>query len=191
MNHQLGIVRYFICTFAALTIAGCTDANPTVSALKTIENFELKSPQIVTSSLNSISVQATCSVFITDVDVSFDNGSTWMTALTYDSATNFSCSTNKSFQMTLSNSKAPWSGMTVTAGQTLNVKYRARTRTNTYVTKDLQVLYNPGLSISQETLVGGRISQTGTGLQLRSRVRFQEQEIATGSGMILRGRILQ
>lgn len=192
MNHQNGIARYFLGSFAALIIAGCTDANPKVTALKTIENFELKSPQIVTSDLTTISVAATCSPFVTGVELSFDDGATWMEPTTYDGATAFACPTLRSFQMTLSNSKAPWNGMTITAGQTLTVKYRARTRTNTYVTKDLKVLFNPGLSISQETLVGSRLTQTGTDLQLRSRARFQAQAVSTGSnGVTIRGRILQ
>ncbi|MFS4459539.1 hypothetical protein [Bdellovibrio sp. HCB2-146] len=196
MNHLQGIVRYMVGSFAALTICGCTDANPQLSALKTMETFELKSPQIVTSDLSSISVSAICSNFITDIELSFDSGTTWMQSLAYDPATNFACQTNRDFQMTLSNSKAPWNGMTITTGQTLNVKFRARARTGTYITKDLQVLFSPGLRISQEALVGSGMNQSGTNggttYHMRSRARFQEQSVATGSnGLTLRGRILQ
>lgn len=196
MNHKKGRVRYFVGSFAALIFCGCTDANPQLSALKSMETFELKSPQIVTSDLSSISVNATCSTFITDIELSFDDGTTWMQSLAYDSGANFACQTNKEFGMTLSNNKAPWNGMTISVGQTLNVKYRARARTGTYITKDLQVLFSPGLRLSQEALVGSRLAQSGTNggttLHLRSRVRFQDQNVATGSnGLTLRGRILQ
>ena len=192
MVWQLRTARHF---FSLLLLAfflnACTDANPQVSQLKNLENFDLMSPQIATSDLTAISVVAKCSAFITGVEVSFDSGATWINSNAYDPASTMNCGTTKEFKITLSQTKAPWSTMGIAAGTNLPVQFRAHSRMGTEVLRNLQVLFTRGVSSSQETLIGGQLVQTGTGIRLRSRLRFQKQDVATGGGFILRGRIAQ
>lgn len=180
----------FIC--GATFLSACTDATPEVSFLAFPQTFELLSPQIATANLNSITVKGSCSSFITDIDLSFDGGTTWMALTAYDAASLTECATAKTFSVTLSNSKAPWNGMTITAGQVLAVKFRAHSSaTAAELLASLTINYNPAISISQETLVGSSLAQSGGSFNLHSRVRYQQQEIATGGVYILKGRILQ
>ena len=192
MNSWNHFVRH---TFSILLLAfilnACTDANPKVSQLKNLENFDLTAPQIATADLTAVSVVAKCSSFITTVDVSFDNGATWTPSTAYDATSTTNCSTTKEFKITLSQTKVPWSGMGITAGTTLPVRFRGNSRMGTQLIRDLNVLFTPGVTASQEVLIGGQLVQTGTGYKMRSRARFQNQNVATGGGLILRGRISQ
>jgi hypothetical protein len=182
-------------TFSVLILAfilnACTDADPKVSQLKSLENFDLTTPQIVTADLMAVSVVAKCSAFITSVDVSFDSGVTWTNANAYDATSVLSCATTKEFKITLSQMKAPWSSMGITAGTTLPVQFRAHSRMGTEILRNLNILFTPGATTSQEVLIGGQLVQTGTGLKMRSRARFQQQSVVTGGGLILKGRISQ
>jgi hypothetical protein len=81
--------------------------------------------------------------------------------------------------------------MGITSGTNLPVQFRAHSRVGTQLTRNLSVLFTAGATSSQEVLIGSQRVQTGTGLQLRSRLRFQKQDVATGGGYILRGRIAQ
>jgi hypothetical protein len=192
MNSLHHLVRH---TFSVLVLAfilnACTDADPKVSQLKNLENFDLTTPQIATSDLTAVSVVAKCSAFITSVDVSLDGGASWTDALAYDPTSTVNCTTTKEFKMTLSQTRAPWSAMAITAGTTLPVQFRAHSRMGTQILRNLNVLFTPGVTTSQEVLIGGKLVQTGTGLQMRSRARFQQQSVATGGGLILKGRISQ
>jgi hypothetical protein len=192
MNSLHHLVRH---TFSVLVLAfilnACTDADPKVSQLKNLENFDLTTPQIATSDLTAVAVVAKCSAFITSVDVSLDGGASWTDALTYDPTSTVNCTTTKEFKITLSQTRAPWSAMAITAGTTLPVQFRAHSRMGTQILRNLNVLFTPGVTTSQEVLIGGKLLQTGTGLQMRSRARFQQQSVATGGGLILKGRISQ
>lgn len=185
VRHTLSIL------LLAFILSACTDANPKVSQLKNLESFDLTAPQIATADLTAVSVVAKCTSFITSVDVSFDAGATWMNATAYDATSAVNCGTSKEFSITLSQSKAPWSSMGITAGTILPVQFRANSRMGTQILRDLNVLFTPAATTSQEVLVGGQLVQTGTGLQMRSRARFQQQSVATGGGFVLRGRISQ
>lgn len=175
----------------AFVLNACTDAVPKVSQLKNLENFDLTSPQISTADLTTVSVVAKCSAYITGVELSFDAGVTWSNATAYDAASTLDCNNSKEFKITLSQTKAPWASMSIPGGTTLPVKFRATSRMGTQITRDLQVLFTPGSTKSQEILVGSQLEQTGAGLKLKSRLRFQKQEVATGGGYVLHGRISQ
>lgn len=192
MELRLRTARHlYTILFLAFTLSACTDANPKVSQLKNLESFDLTTPQIATADLTAVSVVAKCSSFITSVDVSFDAGATWMSATAYDATSTLNCGTTKEFKITLSQQKAPWSAMGITAGTILPVQFRGNSRMGKKILRDLNVLFTPPATTSQEVLVGGQIVQTGTGLRMRSRARFQQQSVATGGGLILRGRISQ
>jgi hypothetical protein len=191
MNSVKRILTIAIISGAAF-LSACTDAKPEVSFLAFPQTFELLSSQIATASLTSITVKGSCSSFITGIDLSFDAGTTWTTLADYDASSLIECATTKTFSVTLSNSKSPWNGMTISAGQALAVKFRAHSSaTAAELIASLTINYNPAVSISQETLVGSSLAQSGGSFNLHSRVRYQQQEIATGGAYILKGRIAQ
>lgn len=168
---------------------GCTDANPKVSALRALDQFDFKKNFVVTADLNSVPLQATCSRFIDHVDVSFDNGTTWTNTSSYDATSQFDCG-NSNYAVTLSNSKSPWNGMSFSNGQVVNVKFRALSRAGFFVYRDISIKYTPSATIRQEVLVGAATSKAA-GLVLKGRLRAQKQSIASGGSFIIRGRILE
>lgn len=170
-------------------LSACTDASPTVSVLRSIENLEFEPNHVVTSSLSSVPLQAQCASFIGNIEMSLDNGVTWINPTSYDSNAPSVC-TNGKFNISLSNLKAPWSALSITPGQTLKVKFRAQPRPNNYFHKEVTVLYSPASARSQEVLVGGA-EQAGGGYRLKSRLRAQQQHLATGAGFRIQGRITE
>ncbi|QDK38228.1 hypothetical protein [Bdellovibrio sp. NC01] len=174
---------------SCLFVAACTDANPNVAALRALDDFDFRKNFIVASDLLSVPLQAKCSAYVDRVDVSFDGGVTWTNTATYDTSSLLKCG-SADYSVTLSNSKAPWSSMTFTTGQTVVVQFRAHTRANSYIYRDISVKYTPSATIRQEVLAGSG-SASGSGYKLTGRLRAQKQTVATGSGVILRGRILE
>ncbi len=182
-------VRY-LCLFLSLFIyVGCSDANPKVSTLRALDEFDFKKNFVVAADLSSVPLQAKCSRFIDHVDVSFDNGITWTNTSSYDTSSQFDCP-NSNYAVTLSNSKSPWNSMSFTNGQVVNVKFRAMSRAGFYVYRDISVKYTPSATIRQEVLVGAGTS-SATNIVLKGRVRAQKQTVATGGSFIVRGRILE
>lgn len=173
----------------ASAMVGCSDANPTVSILRSIEGFDFSSPNIVTASLNSVPLQANCSAFVGGVEMSFDGGTTWITPTSYDPSAKSVCE-NGLFSVTLSDSKAPLNGMAISKGQIFTVKFRALPRIGNWIYRDVSVKYAPSSPLSEEILVGSQI-QTGSGLVLHSRLRGQTQQVSQGGAFKIRGRITQ
>jgi hypothetical protein len=170
-------------------LGACSNATPEVSLLHSVDALDFTVPNVVTSDLGTVTLQGKCtSAYTTGVDMSFDGGTTWVTPNSYDSTASNTC-VNGQFSITLSNQKPPWSTMSITNGQILDVEFRAHTRGGD-VTQTVTVKYLPTATISQETMPGAS-TQTGGGMVLKSRVRAQQQHIATGGSLILRGRILQ
>lgn len=168
---------------------GCSDVNPQISALHPLNDFDFTKKFIVTANLNSVPLQAVCSRFIEHIDISFDGGSTWMNTTDYNSSSQPNCASNP-YMVTLSKSKPPWSTAVFTNGQIINVKFRALSKTGSYAYRDISIKYTPSIPNSQETLVGaGTLSAAG--MLLKSRLRAQEQHIAIGGNLIIRGRILE
>ena len=170
-------------------IVGCSDANPTVSYLKAFDKFDFSITNVTTAELNSIPLHASCTSFLDRIDLSFDNGSTWTPSQTYDTGSNNSCS-GGNYNITLSNSKAPLNAMTIKSGDTFIVQFRGFSRAGYYVYRTVNVKYSPAATIPQAILAGANHS-TGSGLKLKSRALASKQTTATGSGLILRGRITQ
>lgn len=172
-----------------MILSGCSDASPLVGILRSLDSLEFSPSHVVTSSLASVPLQAKCSSLIGTVEMSLDGGTTWMAPNAYDSASSSTC-TNGKFNIVLSNLKAPWSGMSITQGQTMTVKFRAQPRPDTFFYKDVTVLYSPATSRSQEVLVGSS-EQSGGGMRMKSRLRAQSQHIATGGSYKIQGRIAE
>lgn len=184
-------VRKIYILIALFLSVGCTDVNPTVTMLKSIDDgFAFNASQITTASLFSVPLQASCSSLIQTVEMSFD-GSTWMPLSTYDAVAKSTCE-NGAVSITLSNTKTPWKNMTFVNGQIITVKFRALPRIGPYIYRDVEIKYVPSSPVSQEILAGAQI-QTGNGLKLRGKVRAQNQHVASGgSGAVyIRGRIIQ
>ena len=160
-----------------------------MSILHSLDDFNFQRNYISTSSLIKVPLQANCSKFIDVVDLSFDNGATWMSSTAYD-ASSQSCSSGNGFSLTLSNSKSPWSTHTFTIGDLITIKFRAITKMGETVYRDVTVRYTPTSTLHQETLVGAQIS-SGSGMILKSRLRAQQQHVATGGAFKIRGRILE
>lgn len=182
-------VRFKLFMLLALGLSACSDVNPTVTILRSIDGFEFENSAIVTSSLNSVPLKATCSSLITGVELSFDGGTTWLTANSYDPSAKQGCE-GGSFNVTISNSKAPVNAMTLTSGQILTVKFRAQPKVGNFIYRDVTVKYSPSTPIKQEVLVGSQV-QSGGGLVLRGRARSQQQHTALGGSFVMKGRIVQ
>lgn len=186
---QTRIAKYFCLFLSLLIYVGCSDANPKVSALRALDEFDFTRNFITAVDLSSIPLQAKCSPFIDHVDVSFDGGTTWTNTSSYDTSSQFDCA-NKNYAVTLSNSKSPWNSMTFTNGEVLDVKFRALSRAGFYVYRDISVKYSPSASIKQEVLVGAGTSSSA-GMVLKGRLRAQNQSVATGGSFVVKGRILE
>lgn|GEM_PF-1933456 len=172
-----------------LFLVGCSDTSPSVSILRAIDGFDFVPPQVVTASLNSVPLQANCSLFVGNVEMSFDGGTTWITPTSYDPTAKSACE-NGSFAITLSRHKSPWNSMTFSPGQTLSVKFRAQPRVGDWIYRNVAIKFAPSTPLSQETLAGGSV-QSGGGYVLRGRARMQDQHVASGGGYSIRGRITQ
>ncbi|MEK2646553.1 hypothetical protein [Bdellovibrio sp. BCCA] len=172
-----------------LFLVGCSDTTPSVSILRSIDGFDFVTTNVVTASMHSVPLQANCSAFVGQVEMSFDGGATWLQPTAYDPSAKSKCE-NGAFTVTLSNTKSPWSGMSFTNGQVVSVKFRALPRIGSWIYRTVNVKYSPSTPISQEVLAGSQ-TQTGTGLILHGRVRSQDQHIANGGGFTLKGRITQ
>lgn len=174
--------------FLGVFFLGCTDANPTVSFLKNTDTFQFQTSQVVTADLSAVPFQATCSSFITGVELSFDNGATWMDSASYDSAA--TCSAGR-FLITLSNKKAPWNATFFSGSTDIVVKFRAYSMiSRDHIFRDISIRFTPSATIQQELLAGSQV-QNAVGYQLKGRVRFQNQQTAAGSGVLIQGRISQ
>ncbi|WP_374033934.1 hypothetical protein ACES2I_15070 [Bdellovibrio bacteriovorus] len=168
-------------------LSACSDASPTVSILRSMESLEFNPNHVVTSSLNSVPLQASCSNFIGSIDMSLDGGATWITPTSYDVAAPSAC-VNGKFTVSLSNLKSPWSSLAISPGQTLKVKFRAQPRKNNFFYKEVTVLYSPSSTRSQEVLIGSA-EQAGGGYRVKSRLRHQQQHVAAGGNFKIKGRI--
>ncbi|NUN04262.1 MAG: hypothetical protein HUU57_00755 [Bdellovibrio sp.] len=157
--------------------------------MRSIDGFEFENSAIVTSSLSSVPLRATCSSFITDVELSFDGGATWMAATNYDPNAKQGCA-GGSFNVTISNTKAPTDAMTLTSGQILTVKFRAQPKMGNPIYREVTVKYSPSTPVKQEVLVGSGV-QSGGGLVLRGRARSQQQHTALGGAFVMKGRVVQ
>ncbi|WP_413584534.1 hypothetical protein [Bdellovibrio sp. HCB274] len=185
---QKEIVRSLVAVISVLFFMGCSDADPKVSFLRPIDNFEFKpSKDYVTSTLSTITLDAECSRFITSVELSFDGGSTWIPSTTYDSDT-VMCSTDGKFQIDLSNTKAPMNTMTINNGDTFTVNFRAWSRAGMFVYRDATVRFVPPAQIKQQILAGAQ-TQTGTGMVLKGRVVSHQQSMASGGPFVVHGRL--
>ncbi|HEX7675676.1 MAG TPA: hypothetical protein VF412_15985 [Bdellovibrio sp.] len=182
-------IGHFCLLLSLLFFVGCSDATPHVSALRALDQFEFKTTNVVSADLSVVPLQATCSKFISSVDVSFDGGTTWQASTSYDSASQ-PCSTAGNYTLTLSNSKSPWSSETFTNGQNISVKFRAFSRAGYYVYREVIVKYTPSATIRQEVLAGMGSSSNGS-VKLKGRLRAQRQVSSSGSGYILKGRIAE
>lgn len=188
MFSKLGTTIYSL-ILGSLFLLGCSDTNPTVSLLRAIDGFEFSTPSVVTSSLSSVRLQATCSAFVSTVEMSFDDGSTWIAASAYDPAGDSGCE-DGTFSVTLSNAKAPLSAMSFTSGQELVVKFRALPRVGEWIYRNVTVKYTPVSTIKQEMLAGSQVQTSGTVI-LKGRVRGMQQHTAQGGSFSLTGRVVQ
>lgn len=170
-------------------LVGCKEANPTVSLLRSLEIFDFENSNIVTSSLDSVSLKASCSSFIESVELSFDGGTSWLQPSAYDPSAKSFCE-NGIFSISLSNSKSPWNAMSFTSGQVMTVQFRALSRRGDWLYRNVNIKFTPSSPLSQELLVGSK-SQTGSGLILKGRLRAQDQNVASGGGFVIHGRIAQ
>lgn len=176
--------------FLWTALAGCSDSTPEVQVLRALDDLTFTPQSIITSSLASVPVQARCAQYVNSIEMSLDGGATWLSPAAYDGTAGTSCKNGK-FQVQLSNLKAPWSAMNITAGQTLTVKFRAQPRPGHYFYKEVSIQYTPSTSRSQDMLVGTGLEQTGSGLRLKSRLRTSSQHVATGGNFRIQGRITE
>jgi hypothetical protein len=187
---QKVFVQSLMAVFCLVFVLGCSDAKPTVSFLRPMDNFEFKpSKDVVTSTLTAIPLHAECSRFITSVDLSFDGGSSWIGSSAYDSDYVI-CTKDGTYEITLSNSKSPMNSMTINNGDSFTVKFRAWSRAGMYVYRDVTVRYVPPAQIKQGILAGAG-TQTGTGLILRGRILSHQQQTASGGGFKISGRVAE
>lgn len=187
---QKVFVQSLLTAICLVFVLGCSDAKPTVSFLRPMDNFEFKpSSDVVTSTLTTIPLKAECSRFITSVDLSFDGGATWIASDTYDSGYVI-CTKDGTYEISLSNSKSPMSSMTISSGDSFTVKFRAWSRAGMYVYRDVTIRYVPPAQIKQGILAGAG-TQTGTGLVLRGRILSHQQQTASGGGFKVSGRVAE
>ncbi|MGE9743274.1 hypothetical protein [Bdellovibrio bacteriovorus] len=172
-----------------MILSACSDTSPEVSVLRSMESLEFNPNHVVTSSLTSVPLQATCANFIGKIEMSLDGGATWITPTSYDGTAASAC-VNGKFTVSLSNLKAPWSSLAIAAGQTLKVKFRAQPRPNNFFYKEVTVLYSPSSTRSQEVLIGSA-EQAGGGYRVKSRLRHQQQHVAAGGNFKIKGRITE
>lgn len=182
-------VRKIYIYILAIFYIGCTDVNPTVTMLKSIDGFEFKSSQITTANLFSVPLQASCSSLIQSVELSFD-GSTWIQPTAYDPSAPANCDSG-TFSLTLTNTKTPWKSSVFSNGEEITVKFRALPRIGPYIYRDVVIKYIPSPPFSQEVLAGSQI-QTGTGFKLVGKIRALGQgDVQLGGSYKIRGRITQ
>ncbi len=175
--------------FILALLGGCSNVTPDVALLRSVDALEFSPSTITTSSLTSVSLQASCSEFIGGIEMSLDGGATWITPSSYDPSATSNCKSGK-FSVTLSNQKAPWDSQSVTAGQSLAVKFRTQPRPGNYFYKDVTIIYSPSIPKSQEVLVGSA-EQTGGAFKIRTKLRAQSQVKSQGGGYAINGRIVQ
>lgn len=175
--------------FTLALLGGCSNITPEVALLRSMDALEFSPSSITTSSLSSVSLQATCSEFIGGIEMSLDGGATWITPSSYDSTAPSNCADGK-FSVTLSNQKAPWNSQSVVSGQSLSVKFRAQPRPGNYFYRDVTIVYSPSIPKSQEILVGSA-DQAGAGFRLKAKLRAHNQVKAQGAGYVINGRIVQ
>lgn len=170
-----------------LFLISCTDTTPSVGFLKTDATFDFATSNIVTTNLSSVPVKAFCSPLITSIELSFDDGATWILSSDYQASAK--CDAGH-FNMTLSNSLAPLNSMNVGKGDTLTVQFRALSKMGAFVYRSVNVTLTPPVTNSQQLLAGGQ-HQTGSGILLRGRIRAKQQQVATGGTFRITGRIAE
>lgn len=187
---QKVFARSILTVFCLFSILGCSDADPSVSFLRPMDNFEFKpSKDVVTSTLTTIPLKAECSRFITSVDLSFDGGTTWIPSGTYDN--NYViCTKDGFYEITLSNSHAPLNSMTINNGDSFTVQFRAWSRAGMYINREVTVRYVPPAQIKQGILAGAG-KQTGGGLVLRGRIVSHKQSTASNGTHVIYGRVVE
>ncbi len=168
---------------------GCSNSKPVVSLLKIVDNFEFTNSAPSVSSLSNLNLKASCSAYFEKIEMSFDNGSTWIDAKSYDNAAVVDCS-GSGFSINISNSKSPLSGQSLVSGQTIQILFRANATAGFYSTKAVTITYTPSTPIKQELLAGSTaVLQTGSGYILASRVRSLKQVQSSGGAYKILSRI--
>ncbi|MGE5085491.1 MAG: hypothetical protein ACM3MG_04270 [Bacillota bacterium] len=172
--------------FGLFLIVGCSDASPTVSYLKAMDKFDFSATNVTTADLSSVPLKAECTSFLDRIELSFD-GNTWISSNTYDPNSKNSCS-GGTYSINISNQISPLSGMNIKNGDTFPVQFRAFSRAGYYVYRTVQIKYTPSATIRQAILAGATTSSNSQNI-LKGRALASQQTTASGSGLILRGRI--
>lgn len=172
-------------------VSACSDTNPSVGVLKSIQGLQFDNTRIVTSSLGAVPLQASCSPFAGNVEMSFDSGSSWISPQSHDSTSTGACQ-DGIFKMKLRGSADPLAQAKITSGQVIKLKFRVALGAAGWVYQDVEIKYQPSTTMSQEILAGASVSKNeGAGIVLRGRIRSQNQEISRGGDLVIRGRIVQ
>lgn len=182
-------VRNFKLLAIFIFLVGCSDAAPTVALLRSLEGFDFNESSIVTSNLASVPLTAKCSSYVGKVEMSFDDGVTWINPGAHDVTAKSECS-NGTFTINISSSSSPLSAMTIGNGQLIKIKFRAMPKVGAWIHRTVSLKYSASTVIRQELLSGSQVS-TGTNMILRGRARAQSQFTASGGGFAITGRIKQ
>ncbi|UOF01074.1 hypothetical protein [Bdellovibrio reynosensis] len=182
-------VRNFNILGIFLFMVGCSDAAPTVALLRSLEGFDFNETSIVTSNLSAVPLSAKCSSYVGKIEMSFDDGVTWINPGAHDVSAKSECA-NGSFTMNISNSSSPLNAMTIGNGQLIKIKFRAMPKVGSWIYRSVSLKYSASTVIRQELLAGSQI-QSGTNMILRGRARAQSQFTASGGGFAITGRIKQ
>lgn len=171
------LANLFLRLFILLSITtqmGCTNVNPQVSVMKTVDSFNFIKNEVISADLISVPLQASCSRFIQSVEVSFDGGTTWMNDKSYNPTTT-DCN-GGNYLITLSKNIVPWKNQVFFDGQVIPVKFRALSLMGFYIYRDINVKYStspiPGgvvryIGVDPEIyqyMKDGRTQQTATRL---------------------------
>lgn len=172
-------------------LSGCSDTNPSVGVLKNIQGLQFENTQIITSSLGAVALQASCSPFVGNIEMSFDAGNSWISPQSHDPDSSGTCQSGV-FKMKLRGAAAPLTNSKISMGQIIKLKFRVALGAAGWAYQDVDVKYMPSTALNQEILAGSKVSKNeASDIVLRGRIRSQKQEVSRGGDLVIRGRIIQ
>ena len=170
-------------------LMACTDGVPISSRLRNLQDLDFEKSEFIAASLDSMKLKASCSSFVSSVEISFDSGKTWISPADHDPSAKNICE-NGSFIFNIIRTNAPLKDISIPRRSSLHLQFRIKMVNGDYQYKNLSVKYLPPETISREIFAGAQ-TQIGIGIQARGRMRATKQSRSSGGNFVLRGRIVQ
>jgi hypothetical protein len=176
-------ISLFIGVFVLLMVA-CKKGLPESSNLRSLSGFSLDQESVTVSRKSNpqFSISGICDPQFSDVEISLDSGSNWVSASKLASQASINCTSTGRFSLTFAHDISSWI-LTGSAAESGLWKFRGSSDIGYSDTQSLNVLASQR---GQLFLAGADLTTSG-GYQLKSRIGGGLRVISTSGSYVLKG----